>query len=462
MDPKAFPNSLQAEQAILGTVLLDPQTYILIGEKISPDDFFKTAHGVIWQAVKKVVKDGRNPDATEVIDRLTLAHELDVVGGATYVMELLDHTCVPVIAEQYVDIIKAHSLRRQLILNAHKIAKAARTEEAPDSVAATAIQSLLTTVEDRDEPEARPAADIVTERLAKTKEALEREESSIGIPSGYDKLDELTLGFHGGNYIVVAARPGMGKSAFALSLSLNATRKDRSVAFVSLEMSEEQMADRLMAMESGVSMQNIRRGDISEYDVGRLEKGARNIQPLPLYISVQTRINIDGLRMFARRMKMRNQCDMLIIDYLQLVMPRKGFGNREQAVADMSRTIKAIALELDIPIIALAQLNRQVDGRASKRPILSDLRESGSIEQDADAVMFLYRDEVYDPNTQDKGKAEVIVAKQRNGPTGIVTLDFDAERNIFKNENPYIPNHSYSHTTTTQAQTWANRYGDDR
>jgi|3_EtaG_2_1085321.scaffolds.fasta_scaffold00209_34 replicative DNA helicase len=462
MDPKAFPNSLQAEQAILGTVLLDPQTYILIGEKISPDDFFKTAHGVIWQAVKKVVKDGRNPDATEVIDRLTLAHELDVVGGATYVMELLDHTCVPVIAEQYVDIIKAHSLRRQLILNAHKIAKAARTEEAPDSVAATAIQSLLTTVEDRDEPEARPAADIVTERLAKTKEALEREESSIGIPSGYDKLDELTLGFHGGNYIVVAARPGMGKSAFALSLSLNATRKDRSVAFVSLEMSEEQMADRLMAMESGVSMQNIRRGDISEYDVGRLEKGARNIQPLPLYISVQTRINIDGLRMFARRMKMRNQCDMLIIDYLQLVMPRKGFGNREQAVADMSRTIKAIALELDIPIIALAQLNRQVDGRASKRPILSDLRESGSIEQDADAVMFLYRDEVYDPNTQDKGKAEVIVAKQRNGPTGIVTLDFDAERNIFKNENPYIPNHSYSHTTTTQAQVWANRYGDDR
>jgi len=320
----------------------------------------------------------------------------------------------------------------------------------------------LTTVEDRDEPEARPAADIVTERLAKTKEALEREESSIGIPSGYDKLDELTLGFHGGNYIVVAARPGMGKSAFALSLSLNATRKDRSVAFVSLEMSEEQMADRLMAMESGVSMQNIRRGDISEYDVGRLEKGARNIQPLPLYISVQTRINIDGLRMFARRMKMRNQCDMLIIDYLQLVMPRKGFGNREQAVADMSRTIKAIALELDIPIIALAQLNRQVDGRASKRPILSDLRESGSIEQDADAVMFLYRDEVYDPNTQDKGKAEVIVAKQRNGPTGIVTLDFDAERNIFKNENPYIPNHSYSHTTTTQAQVWANRYGDDR
>ena len=460
MDPKAFPHSLQAEQSILGTVLLEPQTYILVGERLSQDDFFKTAHGVIWQAIKKVVKDSRSPDATEVIDRLTLAHEIESVGGVTYILSLLDFSSPMVLAEQYVDLVKAHSLRRQLILNAHKIAKDARTEEAPDSVAATAIQSLLTTVEDKDEPEARPAADIVTERLAKTKAALEREESAIGIPSGFDKLDELTLGFHGGNYIVVAARPGMGKSAFALSVSLNATRKDRSVAFVSLEMSEEQMADRLMAMESGVSMQNIRRGDINEYDVGRLEKGASKIQPLPLYISVQTRINIDGLRMFARRMKMRNQCDMLIIDYLQLVLPRKGFGNREQAVADMSRTIKAIALELDIPIIALAQLNRQVDGRASKRPILSDLRESGSIEQDADAVMFLYRDEVYDPNSEDKGKAEVIVAKQRNGPTGIVTLDFEAERNVFKNENPYIPNHSYSHTN--QAQTWANRYGGDQ
>ena len=184
-------------------------------------------------------------------------------------------------------------------------------------------------------------------------------------------------------------------------------------------------------------MQNIRSGDISPYDVAKLDKGVEGIDGLPFYISVQTRMNIDGLRMFTRRMHMRGQCDMLIIDYLQLVLPRKGYGSREQAVADMSRTIKAVALELDIPILALAQLNRQVDGRASKRPILSDLRESGSIEQDADAVMFLYRDEVYDPNSQDRGKAEVIVAKQRNGPTGIVTLDFDATRNIFKNLSNY-------------------------
>lgn len=429
------PQALEAEESVLGSILLDNQAINVCLERIRPEDFYKTAYQTIFEAMS-ILSDKREPiDIVTIGQQLRAMGQLEAVGGVQALSYLASAVPNSANVPYYVRAIKEMSIRRRLIHESSDIINGAfelegDIEEFLDSTE----QRILGVSDFRVSSSFHRVSDIVQDSIRIVEKLYDQKESVTGVPSGLVKLDNMTAGFQASDLVIVAARPSMGKTALVLGWSQFVGIYNRKpVAFFSLEMSKEQLVLRMLCSESRISNSNVRTGHLSERDFAKIVDGASRISEAEIFIDDTPAITITELRAKARRLHRDHQLGMIVVDYLQLLRSPAYSNSREQEISDISRSLKALAKELNVPVIALSQLNRSVESRNDKRPMMSDLRESGAIEQDADLIMFIYRDEVYNKETQDKGVAEIIIAKQRTGPTGAVRVAFSGEYTRFDN-----------------------------
>ncbi len=432
--PRALPANLEAERSILSAILLDNTCLATAIERLRPEDFFLEAHQVVFRAVLDLFNRGQPCDFVTLTEALHRAGALDTVGGPAFVNRLLEFTGTTAGLRHYIDIVREKSLIRQMIRAATEIATEGYDETLDVAEYLDQSEKRLFGVLERD---LRGAAVDIHEVLAETIEKLERrydrQERVIGLPTGYDDLDRLLLGLHPSDLVIIAARPSMGKTAFALNVAANVALAGHATVVYSLEMSNEQLAMRLLSAESRVGLQKIRQGLLADTDWPKVTGAVTKLAQAPLAIDDTPGISITELRAKSRRLKLEGRCDLILVDYLQLMRSGQNGLPREQEIAEISRGLKNLAKELSVPVVALSQLNRELERRENKRPILSDLRESGSIEQDADVILFIYRDEVYNKDTDRRGIAEIVIGKQRNGPTDTLELVFFREITRFDN-----------------------------
>jgi replicative DNA helicase len=433
---KVPPHSIEAEESVIGGILLDNSAVDRVLESVTPEDFYRDAHRKIMHAI--VDLNGR----LEPVDLVTLAealknrNELQDVGGAAYLAELSERVPTAAHVAYYARIIKEKSVLRHLIQASNEIGM--RCYEAQSDIEAfvdEAEHRIYAIAERKTRPSFFRVRDIVVESMKAVEQLYERRELVTGVPTGYVDLDRKTAGLQPGDLIIIAGRPSMGKTALALNVAQYAALEaGTGVAIFSLEMSKEQLVLRLLCSEARVDQSKVRAGFAAERDYPKLAIAAERLAEAPIYIDDTPALSVLELRAKARRLKRERDADLglVIVDYLQLMRGLTS-DSREQEISSISRSLKALAKELDVPVIALSQLNRQVESRADKRPLMADLRESGAIEQDADVIAFLYRPWVYDPKNADERDAEVIIGKQRNGPTGSVPLTFFAEYTRFEN-----------------------------
>jgi len=429
------PHSKEAEQSLLGGLLQDQNAVPGVLEILKGDDFFIPSHRKIFRAIAELFEENQPIDLVTVAERLRTKGELEAVGGAIYLAQLTERVVSAEHATAYAKLIADKALLRRLIEISGKIVGwCYENPENVDEVLDRAEASIFSLSEARIQSSYFPIESIVKENLLRIEALKNRQEIVTGVPSHFTDLDRLTAGFQKGDLIIIAGRPGMGKTAFALNIARNvAVESEIPVAFFSLEMSKEQIGMRLMCMEARVDSQKLRTGFISQEECARLMATGQVFMRAPIFVDDQPAITPLELRAKARRIMSERGLGLLIVDYLQLMRITERVERREQEISEISRSLKALAKELNIPVIALSQLNRKVEERHDKRPQLSDLRESGAIEQDADVIIFLYRDEVYNKDTNDKGIVEVLVRKQRNGPTGDLKLSFIGPYTRFEN-----------------------------
>ena len=441
-----IPNDFEAEQAVLGSIIYDNDTINQIASLLTPTSFYTPAHQYIYRAMLELIDSHQPIDELLLGDQLKTLNQLEEVGGYTYLTSLLD--CVPSSGNivYYAKIIQEHALLRQLITTTTDIAKKSRdpgknvTEllaEAEGKIAEIATRT--------SDVQYRHIKDIITlsfERLEKiTKSASE----VTGIPTGFADLDKLTSGLQDSDLIVVAGRPSMGKTAFALNVAKYVTTRSGNAGAVlvfSLEMSKEQLALRLLTTEAKIDSNRVRSGNLEKGDWDNLSFATSVLSAAPIYICDKSNLNPFELTAICKQLQKEHEqgVSLVIVDYLQLMKSARQNVPREQEISEISRMLKAMAKELNIPVIALSQLNRALESRNNKRPIMADLRESGAIEQDADVILFIYRDEVYNEETLEPGIAEIIIGKHRNGPTGMVKLAFLGKYTKFANYSPRNPN----------------------
>lgn len=430
------PHSKEAEESVLGGILLDNNAVNAALELLRYDDFYRSAHQSIFSAMQSLT------DKREPIDVVTLSQELkakgvlDEVGGMEYIAHLASSVPNASNVAFYARLVKEKSLRRKVIQAAGEISTEAFDEETnTQEFLDSAEQKILTVSDYRVNPSFHRVGDIVQDSIKLVEKLYDNKESVTGVPTGFERLNDLTAGLQPSDLIIVAARPSMGKTAFALNIAQYVgIEKHTAVALFSLEMSKEQLVLRMLCSEARVSNSKVRTGHLGDRDFPRLVDAASRIAEAPVFIDDTAALTVTELRAKCRRLHRDVKLSLIVVDYLQLMRsPMYGSNSREQEISDISRNLKALAKELSVPVIALSQLNRSVESRENKRPVMSDLRESGAIEQDADIIMFIYRDEVYDQNTQDKGIAEIIISKQRTGPTGVARLAFSAEFTRFDN-----------------------------
>ncbi|MBR2143624.1 replicative DNA helicase [Anaerovibrio sp.] len=422
------PQNIDAEQAVLGAMLIKKEAIAEVSQLLRPEDFYRDAHKIIYEAMLTLFNRNEPADIVTVTNYLNNESKLDKVGGIAFVTALAN--VVPTAANviYHANIVREKADLRHLINTATDIAGMAY--EAADDVADVIDKSekMIMEVANRQNVSAfTPMKDIVIETFDKINLLYESKGGLTGIPSGFRDLDALTSGLQASDLILVAARPSMGKTAFTLNIAANvALKSKKTVAFFSLEMSKQQLVQRMLCSEGGIDSQKLKNGDLSNEDWDKLVRTTDRVSSAPLYIDDTAGITVMELRSKARRLKAEHGLDLIIIDYLQLMQGRGrgGSDNRQQEISEISRSLKAVARELNVPVIALSQLSRSVESRQIKRPMLSDLRESGSLEQDADIVMFLYREDYYDPETTNKNITEVIVAKHRNGPVDTIKMFF--------------------------------------
>jgi replicative DNA helicase len=429
------PQSLDAEESVLGSILLDNNAINVCLERLRPEDFYKTAHQTIFEAMTALC------DKREPIDIITLGQQLrsmgqiDAVGGAQVLSYLASAVPNSANVAYYARVIKEMSIRRRLIHESADIINSAfelegDIEEFLDSTE----QRILGVSDFRVNASFHKVSDVVQDSIRIVEKLYDQKEPVTGIPSGLTKLDRMTAGFQPSDLVIVAARPSMGKTALVLGWSQFVGIYHRKpVAFFSLEMSKEQLVLRMLCSESRINNSNVRTGSLTERDFARIVDGASRIAEAEIFIDDTPAITITELRAKSRRLHRDHQLGLIVVDYLQLLRSPAYSHSREQEISDISRSLKALAKELNVPVVALSQLNRSVESRTDKRPMMSDLRESGAIEQDADIIMFIYRDEVYNKESPDKGVAEIIIAKQRTGPTGTVRVAFSGEYTRFDN-----------------------------
>lgn len=429
------PHSKEAEQTLLGGLLQDQNAIPAVLEILQGDEFFIPSHRKIFRAIAELFSENQPVDLITVVERLRAKGELETVGGATYLAQLTERVVSAEHAVAYARLISDKAVLRRLIEISGKIAGwCYENPEKVDEVLDKAESSIFSLSEARIQNSYFSIETIVKENLILIESLKNRQETVTGVPSGFTDLDRLTAGFQKGDLIIIAGRPGMGKTAFALNIARNvAIEENLPVAFFSLEMSKEQIGMRLMCMEARVDSQKLRTGFISQEECARIMATGQVFMQAPLFVDDQPSITPLELRAKARRIMAERGLGLAIIDYLQLMRIPDRVERREQEISEISRSLKALAKELNIPVIALSQLNRKVEERHDKRPQLSDLRESGAIEQDADVIIFLYRDEVYNKDTSEKGIVEVLVRKQRNGPTGDLKLSFLGSYTRFEN-----------------------------
>ncbi|MGG1657284.1 replicative DNA helicase [Geobacillus thermopakistaniensis] len=430
------PQSIEAEQAVLGAVFLDPTALTLASERLIPEDFYRAAHQKIFHAMLRVAHKGEPVDLVTVTAELAALEQLEEVGGVSYLSELADSVPTAANVEYYARIVEEKSLLRRLIRTATSIAQDGYTREDEIDVLLDEAERKIMEVSQRKHSGAfKNIKDVLVQTYDNIEMLHNRNGDITGIPTGFTELDRMTSGFQRSDLIIVAARPSVGKTAFALNIAQNvATKTNENVAIFSLEMSAQQLVMRMLCAEGNINAQNLRTGKLTPEDWGKLTMAMGSLSNAGIYIDDTPSIRVSDIRAKCRRLKQESGLGMVVIDYLQLI---QGSGrnreNRQQEVSEISRSLKALARELEVPVIALSQLSRSVEQRQDKRPMMSDLRESGSIEQDADIVAFLYRDDYYNKDSENKNIIEIIIAKQRNGPVGTVQLAFIKEYNKFVN-----------------------------
>ena len=422
------PASIEAEQAVLGAMLLKPDAVTTAAEELSADDFYRETHRLIFEAMMELKERTEPVDLVTLTEQLKKADKLAKIGGIPALSLIANSVPTAANVHYHARIVHEKAQLRSLINAATEIAGAAyESADEVEDIMDSAEKRILQVASGQRSKDFVPLQDILLDTLEQIDLRYNNKGSITGLPTGFTELDHLTAGLQKSDLILVAARPSMGKTAFTLNIAAHVVlRAKEPVAFFSLEMSKEQLVQRLLCSEGRIDSQRLRVGELEEKEWGDLIDTANRLSAAPLYIDDTPGITVMELRSKARRLKAEHGLSLIVIDYLQLMQGRasKSGDNRQQEISEISRSLKALARELNVPVIALSQLSRSVESRQIKRPMLSDLRESGSLEQDADIVMFLYREDYYDPETENKNITEVIIAKHRNGPVDTVDLTF--------------------------------------
>lgn len=432
---RIMPNSLEAEQSVIGSMIMDRQAIITAGEMLMQEDFYHKQYGVMFQSMVEMCNDGQTVDIVTLQEKLKEKDVPPEVYSIEFVRELLSSVPTSANIRQYASIVKDKSILRSIIRVNEKIANDCYAgKESTENILAETEKKIFDLVRNKGDHEYNPIDKVVLEALDKISMAAKNRGAVTGVPTGFKDLDSYLSGLQPSDFVLVAARPSMGKTAFVLNVAENvAIKQGITTAVFSLEMSDVQLVNRMLSLESSVDADKLRKGRLDSNDWGKLIEGADSIAKSKLIIDDTPSISIAELRSKCRKYKMENNLGLIIIDYLQLMSANSSgrTESRQQEISDISRSLKALARELDVPVVTLSQLSRAVEQRPDHRPMLSDLRESGAIEQDADVVMFLYRDDYYNKDTELKGIAEIIIAKQRNGPIGTVKMAWIPEQTRF-------------------------------
>ncbi|MGQ9558637.1 MAG: replicative DNA helicase [Desulfurispora sp.] len=430
-----MPQNIDAEQAVLGAIFLDQEALAKVARFLKPDDFYLESHKLIYATMLQLDEAGRPPDLITVAEHLRQQGVLEKVGGVTYIATLAGLVPTALHAEHYARIVEEKSLVRQLISAATRIAGMGyEGKEAAERLIDEAERLLMDLAGRRALGDFSSLEEVLQEIFRLIEHRYQNQGKISGVLTGFVDLDRLLCGLQPGDLVIIAGRPAMGKTSFGMTVAHNAALKHQvPVAVFSLEMSRAQLVQRVLCAEAMVDQQKVRSGYLTPEDWSRLADASLRLSRAPLFIDDSAGLSVRQLKSRARRLKNEKGLGLVVVDYLQLLTANRRVENRQQEIADISRSLKAAAKDLEVPVIALAQLSRSVESRQDKRPIMSDLRESGSLEQDADVVMFIYREEYYKPDSEKKGIAEIIVAKQRNGPTGVVELAFLKEFTRFMN-----------------------------
>ncbi|MFJ7935421.1 replicative DNA helicase [Sporosarcina sp. NPDC096371] len=430
------PHNNEAEQSVIGAIFLEPQALITAAELLISEDFYRIAHQKIFETMIILSDKGQAIDVVTVTEELSAKKELEDVGGISYLMEIANSVPTAANIAHYARIVEEKALLRRLIRVATSIVEDgyAREDEV-EALLSEAEKKMMEVSNRKNAGDFRHIKDVLVETYDNIELLHTRQGDVTGIPSGFTDLDKMTAGFQRNDLVILAARPSVGKTAFALNVAQNiATKTDENVAIFSLEMGAEQLVMRMLCAEGNIDAQVMRTGRLEAEDWRKLTMAMGSLSNAGIFIDDSSGIRVNEIRSKCRRLQQEHGLGMIIIDYLQLISGSGRAGeNRQQEVSEISRSLKGLARELKVCVIALSQLSRGVEQRQDKRPMMSDLRESGSIEQDADIVSFLYREDYYDKETENQNIIEIIIAKQRNGPTGTVSLAFAKEYNKFVN-----------------------------
>ncbi len=434
---RVMPHSVEAEQSVVGAMLMDKDAILTASEIISGQDFYQVAYGVVFDSMVELFNEGKPVDLVTLQERLKEKDVAPEIASLEFVRDLLNAVPTSANVKYYAEIVSDKSMMRRLIKLNEEIANICYAGKEPvPEILETTEKSVFELLQRRNTGEYVPIKQVVLSALERIEKAAKSKGTVTGIPTGFIDLDYKLSGLQPSDLVLIAARPSMGKTAFALNIAQYvAFKKNKGVAIFSLEMSKEQLVNRLFALESQVDSQALRTGNLKDSDWEKLIEGAGIIGKSNLIIDDTPGLSVSELRSKCRKYKLEHNIELVIIDYLQLMAGSVGkrSESRQQEISEISRSLKALARELNVPVVAISQLSRAVESRPDKRPMLSDLRESGAIEQDADVVMFIYRDEYYNKDSDKKKQAEIIIAKQRNGPIGTVDLAWLADYTKFAN-----------------------------
>ncbi len=429
-EAKIQPHNRDAEVGVLGSILIEESTMDDMVDILSIGDFYVDAHKAIYRAMLNLYEAKKPIDLLTLSDELKKKDELEMVGGMDYISELTNLIPTAHHVKQYADIVRDKAIRRRLINLSEEASSIAHDENIPIEAAVDHVEAgALSLSKTQSDDKAIDMKELLSDAFRRLEQSQNGHTTSI--PTKYENVDALLSGLHGSDLIILAARPGMGKTAFALNLAYNVAQQGKGVLIFSLEMGKEQLTDRLLAIHSGIETSRLHTRDIDDETLKKFGEAVNEMADLPLYIDDVASLTISQLRAKAKREKHLHDISFIIVDYLQLLSGTNRGGNRVQEISDISRGMKSIARELNVPVLALSQLSRSVEMRDNKRPQLSDLRDSGSIEQDADIVAFLYRDDYYELASDKQGASELLVRKHRNGPLGSAGLDFDKQHQKF-------------------------------
>ena len=435
MEQRIPPQNVEAEQAVLGAMMLEHNAVVAAMEKLRPGDFYREVHRTIFEAMEHLHHDNKEVDVITLPEELRRMKKLDDVGGLEYILSLPNLVATAANIEYHANIVAEKALARNIITTCTELTSEAYDgEKEPEDLLDDAERRILQISESKRRGDFAPVGVVVEETLDKITKLYENKAGITGLPTGFRDLDRLTSGLQPSDLILVAARPSMGKTAFTLNIAQNVgVKQHKTVALFSLEMSQEQLVQRLLCQIAHIDSQKLRTGQLNSDDEWtKLTDACDKLYQAPIYIDDTPGISVTEMRSKARRLKAEHGLDLIIVDYLQLMQGRNS-ESRQQEISEISRSLKALARELKVPLIALSQLSRSVESRQDKRPMLSDLRESGALEQDADIVSFLYREDYYDKETENQHITEIILAKHRNGPVGSVKLYFKGEYTLFLN-----------------------------